>query len=180
MTGRIETDAAIDIDTLVIDYETRVNPTQPMPGLADLLDELRTRGLILSIISNAQFYTPLLFEAFLGKTIDELGFCPDCNVWSYEELEGKPSRKLYQLAAKRLKAHHNLTPSQCLYIGNDMRNDIWPAQALRFRTALFAGDRLSLRRRECHPACADLLADAEITELRQILPMLGLDIPAGR
>ena len=85
------------------------------------------------------------------------------------ELEGKPSQKLYRLAAERLKAHHNLPPEQCLYIGNDMRNDIWPAQALGFKTALFAGDRLSLRRRDCHPACADLIPDLEITELMQVL-----------
>lgn len=171
-SGQIETSAAIDIDTLVIDYETRVNPTQPMPGLAELLAELRQRGLILSIISNAQFYTPLLFEAFLGETLRELGFCPHCPVWSYQELEGKPSQRLYQLAAERLQAHHQLSPQECLYIGNDMRNDIWPAQALGFRTALFAGDQLSLRRRQDHPACRKLLADAEITELGQICQLL--------
>ena len=173
--GQIETSTSIDIDTLVIDYETRVNPTQPMPGLSDLLAELRARGLVFSIISNAQFYTPLLFEAFLGQSIGELGFCPNCNVWSYAELEGKPSQKLYQIAAERLKAHHGLRPEQCLYIGNDMRNDIWPAQALGFRTALFAGDRLSLRRREDHPACKDLRADAEMTELMQILSVVGCE-----
>ncbi|MGB0744884.1 MAG: HAD family hydrolase [Opitutales bacterium] len=171
-TGLIEADGEIDIDTLVIDYETRVNPTQPMPGLSDLLTELKQRSLVLSIISNAQFYTPLLFEAFLGQTIDELGFCPDCNVWSYVELEGKPSQQLYRLAAARLKTHHDLRPQQCLYVGNDMRNDIWPAQTLGFKTALFAGDCLSLRRRLDHPACADLLADVEITKLGQITGMI--------
>jgi putative hydrolase of the HAD superfamily len=173
-SGQIETDAAIDIDTLVIDYETRVNPTQPMPGLAELLIKLHARGLIFSIISNAQFYTPLLFEAFLGETIDELGFCPDCNVWSYEELEGKPSQQLYRLAAERLKQHHQLTPDQCLYIGNDMRNDIWPAKALGFRTALFAGDKLSLRRRKDHHACKGLQPDAEITALAQIESLISI------
>lgn len=167
-TGLIETDVEIDIDTLVIDYETRVNPTQPMPSLGEVLAELRERGLVLSIISNAQFYTPLLFEAFLGQSIDALGFCPDSNVWSYAELEGKPSQRLYQLAAERLEKHHGLRPEQCLYVGNDMRNDIWPAQALGFKTALFAGDHLSLRRRDCHPQCANLVPDAEITELGQI------------
>lgn len=171
-TGLIEADGAIDVDTLVIDYETRVNPTQPMPGLAELLKELRQRGLVLSIISNAQFYTPFLFEAFLGQSIDELGFCPECNVWSYAELEGKPSQRLYKLAAERLDKHHSLRPEQCLYIGNDMRNDIWPAQTLGFKTALFAGDRLSLRRRECHPDCANLQPDAEITELIQVLKII--------
>lgn len=171
--GEIVPAPSVDIDSLVIDYETRVNAIQPMPGLAELLAEVRARGLILSIISNAQFYTPLLFEAFLGESIDALGFCPKCNVWSYQELEGKPSQKLFRLAAERLYKHHDLRPEQCLYIGNDMRNDIWPARASGFRTVLFAGDRLSLRRRQEHPACKDIQADAEITELGQVQTLLG-------
>jgi putative hydrolase of the HAD superfamily len=172
--GRIKAGTSVDIDTLVIDYETRVNAIQPMPGLEEALNTLRARGLVLSIISNAQFYTPLLFEAFLQTTLEDLGFCPNCNVWSYEELEGKPSQKLYELAARRLKQHHALRPEQCLYVGNDMRNDIWPARALGFHTALFAGDRLSLRRRKGHPACDNLRADAEITELRQVQKITAL------
>jgi putative hydrolase of the HAD superfamily len=165
----IEPTNGVDIETLVIDYESRVNPTQPMPHLKETLAELRSRGMTLSIISNAQFYTPLLFETYLRKTIDALGFSPPANVWSYAELEGKPSQRLYTLAAQRLQGHHGLLPEQCLYVGNDMRNDIWPAGEIGFKTALFAGDRLSLRRREDHPACIGLVADAEITSLAQIL-----------
>lgn len=161
----------IDIEALVIDYEARVNPTQPMPGLSQTLAALRQRGP-MSIISNAQFYTPLLFQAFLGQKTEALGFCGDCNVWSYAELEGKPSRRLYEIAAQKIGEHHGLGPEACLYVGNDMRNDIWPARELGFRTALFAGDRLSLRRREDHPACKGLHPDAEITELPQVLQLL--------
>lgn len=164
----IETTTECPIETLVIDYETRVNPTQAMPGLADTLEKLRPFGP-LSIISNAQFYTPLLFEAFLNTDLEALGFCSKCNVWSYAELEGKPSQRLYQIAAERLGRHHGLRPENCLYVGNDRRNDIWPAQAIGFKTALFAGDRLSLRRREDHPECSRIQADLEITALSQIL-----------
>lgn len=166
--GWIEPAPECPIETLVIDYETRVNPTQAMPGLAETLGKLRQFGP-LSIISNAQFYTPLLFEAFLETPLEDLGFCPKCNVWSYAELEGKPSQRLYEIAAERLKQNHGLSPGNCLYIGNDMRNDIWPAQALGFKTALFAGDRLSLRRRQDHPECSQIQADLEITALSQIL-----------
>lgn len=169
----VDVSEAIDIETLVIAYETQVNPTQPMPGLAALLAALRARGLVFSIISNAQFYTALLFEAFLGRSIEELGFCPNCNVWSYAELEGKPSPQLYRIAAQRLMAHHGINPEQCLYLGNDMRNDIWPAQALGFRTALFAGDQLSLRRRQEEAAGKDQHPDLEITELSQIQSLIN-------
>ncbi|MFP4260906.1 MAG: HAD family hydrolase [Opitutales bacterium] len=167
----LESGKPVDLEALVIDYESRINPTQPMPGLPETLAALRQFGP-LSIISNAQFYTPLLFEAFLGQSTETLGFCSACNVWSYAELEGKPSRRLYELAAQKLAAHHSLRPEDCLYVGNDMRNDIWPAREVGFRTALFAGDRLSLRRRPEHPACKGLEADAEITELAQILQLL--------
>lgn len=157
-----------DIDKLVVDYERRVNPIRIMPDLRELLDFLNTRQFVTSIISNAQFYTPLLFEAYLGKSLQELGFCEKCSVWSYELLEGKPSQTLYKKAAANLLSHHGISPEQVLYVGNDIRNDIWPAQAIGFKTALFSGDQLSLRRRVDDPDCGNVMATVEITRLMQI------------
>lgn len=158
-----------DIETLIIDYESRVNPTQPMPELKSTLSTLRNNGLVMSIISNAQFYTPLLFESFINQRIEDLGFCLDCSVWSYQLLEGKPSRQLYKRSADLLQQHHNIQAHEVLYVGNDMRNDIWPAQQIGFKTALFAGDRLSLRRRASDANCARCTADLELTMLSQLL-----------
>lgn len=170
--GHIKPDFEADIETLIIDYESLVNPTQAMPGLASTLETLRQQGYVLSIISNAQFCTPLLFETYLKQDLAQLDFCLDCAVWSYAQLEGKPSKRLYELSAELLQKHHGIAPSEVLYVGNDMRNDIWPAQVIGFKTALFAGDRLSIRRREDHPDCKDRLADLEITELAQLLDCL--------
>ncbi|MEM7792712.1 MAG: HAD family hydrolase [Verrucomicrobiota bacterium] len=161
-----------DPELLAVDYESRVNPIQPMPALAETLSALQSRGLVMSIISNAQFYTPFLFEAFLGNDLSELGFCSDSAVWSYAMLEGKPSTALYIKSAELLQQHHGLKPEEALYVGNDMRNDIWPAQKIGFRTALFAGDRLSLRRRIGDPHYTDAKADIELTSLDQILQVL--------
>jgi len=158
-----------DIDTLAIDYETRVNPTQAMPGLQDALSTLEERDMPMSIISNAQFYTPLLFDTFLGKDLAALGFSMSCSVWSYQQREGKPSKRLYEIAAEQLITHYGIQAHEALYVGNDIRNDIWPAQKVGFKTALFAGDDRSLRRRKDDANCADVLADIEITDLRQIL-----------
>ena len=165
----IRTPQEIEIETLVIDYESRVNPTQPMPELRSTLQALKARGQMMSIISNAQFYTPLLFETYLQSDTETLGFCSECNVWSYQLLEGKPSTRLYEVAAEKLQQHHGISPEQVLYVGNDLRNDIWPAQAIGFKTALFAGDCLSLRRRKDDSDCKHIVADLEITELTQIL-----------
>ncbi|ADE54182.1 HAD family hydrolase [Coraliomargarita akajimensis] len=165
----VEHDFEADIETLVIDYESRINPTQAMPELESTLKQLVDRGIVLSIISNAQFYTPLLFETYLHTTLEDLKFSTDSAVWSYAMLEGKPSTRLYEVSAERMATHHSILANEVLYVGNDIRNDIWPAQAVGYRTALFAGDSLSLRRRESDPDCKHITADIEITSLAQIL-----------
>jgi putative hydrolase of the HAD superfamily len=55
-----------------------------------------------------------------------------------------------------------------LYIGNDIRNDIWPADRLGCRTALFAGDARSLRLREDDERLSDVKPDRVVTALGQI------------
>lgn len=162
-----------DLARLAIDYETRVNPVQPMPGLESVLARLRSEPGVLGIISNAQFFTPLLFDAFLGKGPVALGFAEDCCIWSYELLEAKPSTRLYTRCGEELEAGFGIAPGETLYVGNDMRNDIVPARACGFRTALFAGDRLSLRRRGDDPGCAGIESDLEVTDLKQILECIG-------
>ena len=59
-----------------------------------------------------------------------------------------------------------------LYIGNDMLNDVAPAQKVGFKTALFAGDARSLRLRRNHPQCKNLSADIVITDLMQLLDVI--------
>lgn len=156
-----------------VEYECRVNPVWPYPGLADLLDAIRRSGRPMGIVSNAQFYTPLMLEAFLGRPLNELGFDERLLVWSFEHRLGKPSVQLYREQARRLEQSHGLAPTQCLYVGNDMLKDIQAAGLAGFRTVLFAGDRRSLRLREDDPRCAGLRADRVVTSLSQIPRLLG-------
>jgi putative hydrolase of the HAD superfamily len=161
-----------DHQRFAIEYECRANPTWPMPDMADALEAIRERGLPMGIVSNAQFFTPLLFSAQAGKTLEELGFSPDIGVWSYKLLEGKPSTRLYEDLAELL-SFDDIAPEQTLYVGNDIRNDIWPASVVGFKTALFAGDQRSLRWRKDDPRCAEVKPDIVITALSQILKCLG-------
>ncbi|MEA3244153.1 MAG: HAD family hydrolase [Pseudomonadota bacterium] len=153
---------------LAIEYECRANPVWPMPGMRDTLDTLRTAGRQLGIVSNAQFYTPLMFQALLDKTPGELGFNPRLCAWSYEALEGKPSVTLFQQVLNELATVHGIRPQQTLYVGNDMLKDIWPATQLGFKTALFAGDRRSLKLREDDERCQGLKPDLVIDHLSQL------------
>lgn len=161
------------IAQLAVEYETRVNPVWPMPGLVECLSAIRARGLPIGIVSNAQAFTRDLFPPLTGCSIEELGFDRELCVWSYAQRQAKPGRHLYEKAVAAL-ADRGIAASEALYVGNDMRNDIAPAAGVGFRTVLFAGDARSLRLREGDPLTAGVEADAVVTDLRQILPILCL------
>lgn len=157
---------------LALEYELRNNPVWPMPGAASVLVSLKGRGLRLGLVSNAQFYTPLMFPAFFGKSLTDLGFDPDFCLFSYQAGEAKPCRRLFELARNAL-AKKGVEARQVLYVGNDMLNDIWPAQQVGMRTALFAGDARSLRLRETDSRCRGLEPDLIIKRLGDILAVLA-------
>lgn len=166
--GRVDVSEQ-DVRHLAVEYEARVNPVWPMPGLWRALRAVASQGLRMGIISNAQFYTPLLFPAFSGIMVTESGFDPSLCLWSYACGEAKPARKLFQRALDILGTE-GIAPDEVLYIGNDMRNDIWPAATLGCRTALFAGDQRSLRLRADDPCCADVQPDGVLTDWRAFPP----------
>ena len=165
--GQIEGDVQVDLERLCVEYEVRTNPVWPMQGVQACLEACRSLGLVLGIISNAQFFTPLLFDALLGSNLDDLGFDRDLRYYSYEYGEAKPGTVLYQKAAQILSSR-GITARETLYLGNDMRNDIFPAQKVGFRTALFAGDARSLRRREDDPHISAIEPDLEIVQLSDL------------
>ena len=150
------------------EFESLVNPVYPMPHLSKLLLACKAGNILMGIISNAQFYTPFLFERFLGSKLEELGFCSDLIFYSYRFGYAKPSLFLFKLAADQLKSM-GFSLNSALYLGNDMLNDIYPAKKTGFQTALFAGDRRSLRLRKDDPRCKNLTPDLVITDLIQLL-----------
>lgn len=156
---------------LALGYELIVNPPYPMPYVKDLLAACRIAGLEMGIISNAQFYTPLLFPYFFGKKPRELGFDPDLLIYSYVSGRAKPCTDMFEAAAQKLGAK-GIAPESVLYIGNDMLNDIYPAAATGFQTALFAGDMRSLRLREDDQRCTDLAADLSVNSLAGIAEII--------
>ncbi len=155
-------------------FELISNPVYPMPDIADLLSTCRQQNLLMGIISNAQFYTPYLFNWFLDSDPQGLGFSPDLIFYSYIFEMAKPSAILFKMAAEKLK-EKEIQPSSALYIGNDMLNDIYPAQQTGFQTALFAGDKRSLRLRTEDPRCRDLKPDLVVTDLGQLMRHLQSD-----
>jgi len=166
--GWVTGSEGVDLPALAVEFEVRVNPIWPMPNVVPALEGLRHAGKVLGVVSNAQFYTPEAFPALVRQTLAELGFEHDLQFYSYRHGQAKPGVALYQLAAASLQRRGILT-ERALYVGNDMRNDIAPAARLGFRTALFAGDARSLRRREGDPLCAGVVPDLVVTDLIDLL-----------
>jgi len=152
-----------------LSYECRINPVWLMPGLKETLTGFQAKDVRLGILSNAQFYTPLLFEILCDCPLVELGFDSELSLFSYRESEGKPAPNLFSRLASRLDKYDIPAP-EVLYVGNDMLKDIWPAANVGWQTALFAGDKRSLRLREDDPRVIAVQPDLIIDDLRQLLP----------
>jgi putative hydrolase of the HAD superfamily len=151
-----------------VEYELIVNPVYPMPNLENLLAACRQQNLAMGIISNAQFFTPLLFEWFFDASMENLGFDSELIFLSYRLGCAKPSEILFKMAASAIEAK-GFDTAAALFVGNDMLNDIYPAHQLGFQTALFAGDARSLRLRKDDSRCLNLSADLILTDLGQLI-----------
>jgi putative hydrolase of the HAD superfamily len=127
-----------------VEYECLVNPVWPMPHAEALIEELRGAGFVLGIVSNAQFFTPLLFRAFFDAAELEMGFDERLVLYSYMHGRAKPSLSLFE-KAREILLIMSIFPENVLFVGNDEENDIRPAFRTGFQTALFCGDLRSLR-----------------------------------
>lgn len=157
-------------DRIAIEHELDANPVWPMPGAVETIESLRASGYRIAIVSNAQFYTPLILTALFGKSPEQLGFTT--TIWSYEIGMAKPDGGVF---SRFLEDISPVPPEAVLYLGNDMRNDVSAAAAYGIRTALFAGDGRSLRLREDDPTISSIRPDAVCTDLRHVLAITQSD-----
>jgi putative hydrolase of the HAD superfamily len=155
-------------------FEMLSNSVYPMPGMLEVLQKLKQSNVVLGIISNAQFYTPLVMNYFLeGIAGEDLRFFdPDLVVYSYRLKKAKPDQALFIPVKEKLLEKYGITARETLFIGNDMLKDIYPAYTAGFKTALFAADERSLRLREDNELIDGLQPDNIITELHQLLNLI--------
>lgn len=161
------------VEQIAVVYEQHANPTSAMPGAAETVSALARAGVVLGIVSNAQFYTQLVLEEQLGSSLSEIGFATDAICYSYRIRKAKPSQELFSAALAGL-SNRSIEPSQVLYIGNDMRNDVAAAHRAGCSTCLFAGDARSLRLRHGDPFVDSIQPDTVITRLEQLLTVCGI------
>src|SRR5699024_4883365 len=119
--------------------------------------------------SSSEICTLSLHDALpilVGTNIAGAGFTEKLLKWSYRHGVKKPSLDIYRLFIDELPAY-NLKAEEVLYVGNDLFKDVIPAKKLGMKTALFVGDRRSIRHKK-----SDLIRkqmpDIIIDELSQI------------
>ncbi|WP_297098677.1 HAD family hydrolase [uncultured Draconibacterium sp.] len=163
-------------DTIMV-FELLSNRVYPMPGMKEVLLEIKKLGIPMGIVSNAQFYTPIIMNYFLtgefstDQHIDL--FEEDLSVYSFKELRAKPDTALFEKFIPVLNSKYNIEPSEAIFVGNDMLKDVYTATKAGLRTVLFAGDERSLRLREDDPRVKGMFPDFIIKDLQQLLKIIG-------
>lgn len=158
-------------------FELLSNPVYPMPGMKNIIKYLNQKKIPLGIVSNAQFYSPPIMNYFLlselSKNENIEYFDAELLMFSYKFLKSKPDLSLFQALIPLFKRKYSLDPKNILFVGNDMLKDIMPSSMCGFKTALFAGDKRSLRLREDKDLLKKFKPDFIVTELKQIKKILA-------
>ncbi len=110
--------------------------TQAMPGTEAFLADLRARGLVAGVASNAQRYT---WDELAAAGIAREGFSADCCFWSFEQGFSKPDPQVFVWLTERLSGR-GIRAEETLMIGDRLDNDILPARACGWQTWHFRGD----------------------------------------
>jgi len=177
--GRLCLHSEANIMKFTFLFELMSNKLYPMPGMKDVVETFNQHKIPLGIISNAQFFTPMLMNYFLNNELKEgtgiAQFNSDLVEFSYLKGRAKPDLFLFEELKSQLAKKYGIDAKETLYIGNDMYNDILPANQTGFQTVLFAGDMRSLRWRAGMPELKDVEPDHIILELADLLAIVGLD-----
>jgi len=170
--GELEFTDPMCIRCFTFIFEVLSNNIYPMPGMKEILEILHGKNMPMGIISNAQFYTPVILNYFLHGQVNQSEavhpFDPDMTVFSYQLMRSKPDPFLFQQVKSTCNSKYDVFPDEILFIGNDMFRDIYPAWQAGFKTALFAGDARSLRLRQDRPELKKVVPDYIITHLGQL------------
>lgn len=154
-------------------FDVNLQKTYLYDGVMECLLALKQVHIVQGIISNAQFYTPLHLRRLMRSAqkrddfdLDEI-FSDSLVLFSYELGCSKPNPKGFNQALDVLSTM-GITPTETLYIGNDMLNDVWAAAQFGLRTVLFAVDIGQTTLRQDDPRCAQLRPDALVTHAAHI------------
>jgi FMN phosphatase YigB (HAD superfamily) len=146
------------------------------PGAVDALRLAADRGIVQGLLADGQGFTVGQLQRCLKQqdsSFEMDGVIPSTlRIVSAEKKAKKPSDSLFKNAAQAA-ASKGIDPSEILHVGSSLSRDIAPAKKHGFRTALFAGDKNSLSANPEQLKEAAFRPDVLLTELPQILQVIG-------
>lgn len=158
-------------------FHASLQGTEAADGALTTLHSLENAGIISGLVADGQCFTEVQMLRGLRAqgTLPPAGglWSPDVVVLSARAGVRKPSKSLYLQAIQRF-ASLGCEPSQVLYVGARLREDLTVAKSLGFRTALFAGDKTSLRATLSDLRDPAVKPDRMLTEVPQVLEILSL------
>jgi putative hydrolase of the HAD superfamily len=156
--GGVSTSAALELGAWLWDEQPRQNLwRRPIPGMIELVRELRQREVPVAIISNS--------EGHLAELVDELGWSGDFDAIVDSGRVGvdKPDPRIFQHAAAAL----SLTADALLHVGDSWEADVQGALGVSSAAVWFDSRH---RQRELPP---NVLGAANAAELREVLARFG-------
>ena len=146
-----------------------------MNKAASVVKGIAEAGLAQGLLSDGQSFTLVqLLRAFQATTkLPSLKgfFTPGCVTLSYDVGVKKPSRTLFVNALDAF-SRLGLEPAEVLYVSSYWPDDLTVAKQLGFRTALFAGDKNSVRADAEEMFTSNLRPDRLLNDLAQIRNVL--------
>lgn len=157
-------------------FHASLQGTACYPGAVEAIEVARDAGLVQGLLADGQCFSPLQ----LSRSLKSSGMTVDIETWLPKELRvlsvragfAKPAEGLFRAAVAAVEGR-GIRPGQVLHVGSSLQRDIGPAKKVGFKTALFAGDKRSLR------ASPELLKqpayrpDVMLTELSQLRDVIG-------
>jgi len=157
-------------------YQASIQGSGAYPAAAETLKLLAERRMVQGLLADGQCFTVGQLQRCLKQQDTDFDLNavipPALRLISAEKKARKPSDTLFK-AAVAAAGTKGLSPSEVLHVGSSLTRDIGPAKKHGFRTALFAGDKNSLSATPEQLKDAALRPDALITELPQVLELIG-------
>ncbi|TGE28419.1 HAD family hydrolase [Hymenobacter metallicola] len=132
-------------------------PIEPLPGVVEVLTELRRRGHRLMVLTKGDLFDQesKLARSGLGEFFD------------YVEIVSEKDEATYQ----RLLARYNALPGEFFMIGNSLKSDILPVAQLGFR-AVHVPFYATWVFEHVDPEKLEGLEFHAVTDLRQVLELV--------
>jgi FMN phosphatase YigB (HAD superfamily) len=156
-------------------FQASLQGTACYGGAAEALRHIHEAGLKQGLLADGQCFTTVQLRRGLdaqgGERLEEL-LTDGLEVLSCDARARKPSDRLYKQALTALR-ERGIEPEEVLHVGSRIAQDVIPARRLGMRTALFAGDKVSLQATPEQLKEPSSRPDVLLTELSQIVEVIG-------